>query len=269
MFDIDAVLTVHTLLLRADRACMRVVLIPFYAALSLAAFQGVRVPAGAVVQWYCDCAGRISRARARAPRAAALAAAAQAQALSPAAKQAGLALLLKFFFAPLMINWCLTTPRTWRTPWCSSSTARGTAQPDAPCSTARCSGRCSRHPVRRHAAVHARLHRRGARAAQSHPQRGSHLLRLVRLPGLLSAVQRLHRPLPRVAVQRLPAFREQLRVHFVANIIVAGRHGHLLLGVGRAGLQGQQPHQSRHRRAAARIRSCAIPPMPPRTSRGG
>jgi protein-S-isoprenylcysteine O-methyltransferase Ste14 len=27
--------------------------------------------------------------------------------LSPAAKQAGLALLLKFFFAPLMINWCL------------------------------------------------------------------------------------------------------------------------------------------------------------------
>jgi protein-S-isoprenylcysteine O-methyltransferase Ste14 len=28
-------------------------------------------------------------------------------ALSPAAKQAGLALLLKFFFAPLMINWCL------------------------------------------------------------------------------------------------------------------------------------------------------------------
>ena len=28
--------------------------------------------------------------------------------LSPVAKQAGLALLLKFFFAPLMINWCLT-----------------------------------------------------------------------------------------------------------------------------------------------------------------
>ncbi len=28
-------------------------------------------------------------------------------ALSPAAKQAALALLLKFFFAPLMINWCL------------------------------------------------------------------------------------------------------------------------------------------------------------------
>jgi protein-S-isoprenylcysteine O-methyltransferase Ste14 len=27
--------------------------------------------------------------------------------LSPSAKQAGLALLLKFFFAPLMINWCL------------------------------------------------------------------------------------------------------------------------------------------------------------------
>jgi protein-S-isoprenylcysteine O-methyltransferase Ste14 len=27
--------------------------------------------------------------------------------LSPAARQAGLALLLKFFFAPLMINWCL------------------------------------------------------------------------------------------------------------------------------------------------------------------
>jgi protein-S-isoprenylcysteine O-methyltransferase Ste14 len=27
--------------------------------------------------------------------------------LSPAAKQAGLSLLLKFFFAPLMINWCL------------------------------------------------------------------------------------------------------------------------------------------------------------------
>jgi protein-S-isoprenylcysteine O-methyltransferase Ste14 len=30
-----------------------------------------------------------------------------AAALSPAAKQAGLVLLLKFFFAPLMINWCL------------------------------------------------------------------------------------------------------------------------------------------------------------------
>jgi hypothetical protein len=26
--------------------------------------------------------------------------------LAPAAKQAALALLLKFFFAPLMINWC-------------------------------------------------------------------------------------------------------------------------------------------------------------------
>jgi protein-S-isoprenylcysteine O-methyltransferase Ste14 len=29
------------------------------------------------------------------------------ESLTPAAKQAGLALLLKFFFAPLMINWCL------------------------------------------------------------------------------------------------------------------------------------------------------------------
>jgi protein-S-isoprenylcysteine O-methyltransferase Ste14 len=104
MFGIDAVITVHTLFI-ALIALYVVVLIPFYARhpwLHSKAFvflQGLRL------SWL-----RLGKPPSRA-RQAMLARQSwrlplQAG-LSPAAKQAGLALLLKFFFAPLMINWCL------------------------------------------------------------------------------------------------------------------------------------------------------------------
>lgn len=104
MFGIDAVLTVHNLFL-ALIALYVVVLVPYYAAYpwlhskALVFLQGL---------WFTALRLRRPESRAHAARRARqpwnlpLAAAP-----SPAARQAGLALLLKFFFAPLMINWCL------------------------------------------------------------------------------------------------------------------------------------------------------------------
>jgi protein-S-isoprenylcysteine O-methyltransferase Ste14 len=104
IFGIDAVLSVHTLFL-ALILLYAVILIPYYARypwLHSKAFVFIHGLRSSVLRL-----GRpVSRARHallaqqkwRLPLKAAL---------SPAAKQAGLALLLKFFFAPLMINWCL------------------------------------------------------------------------------------------------------------------------------------------------------------------
>ena len=104
MFEIDAVLTVRRLFLFLI-ALYAVVLIPFYLRypwLHSKAFiflQGV-VFSGLRLARPASRARLASRTRdpLRLPLKAAL---------SPAAKQATLALLLKFFFAPLMINWCL------------------------------------------------------------------------------------------------------------------------------------------------------------------
>jgi protein-S-isoprenylcysteine O-methyltransferase Ste14 len=104
MFGIDVVLTVHDLL-RALIALYAIVLVPYYLRhpwLHSKAFvflQGLwfsarrlrRPPSGARRR-------QVAASRWRLPLQASL---------SPAAQQAGLVLLLKFFFAPLMINWCL------------------------------------------------------------------------------------------------------------------------------------------------------------------
>jgi hypothetical protein len=104
MFEIDAVLTIHTLFL-ALIALYAVVLIPYYARypwLHSKAFvfvQGLRLSLARL--WRPSSPARraqLAQQKWRLPLKAGL---------SPAAKQAGLALLLKFFFAPLMINWCL------------------------------------------------------------------------------------------------------------------------------------------------------------------
>jgi len=104
MFEIDAVLTIHTLML-ALIALYVVVLIPFYAR-----YPWLHSKAFVFVQGLALSFQRLRRPQSRARRAL------QSQhrwrlplqaGLSPSAKQAGLALLLKFFFAPLMINWCL------------------------------------------------------------------------------------------------------------------------------------------------------------------
>jgi len=100
MFGIDAVLSIHTLLV-ALIALYALLLIPYYAA-----YPWLHSKALLFVRGLWFYALRLARP-ARVPR--------QRDAwqlplrvrLSPAAKQAGLALLLKFFFAPLMINWCL------------------------------------------------------------------------------------------------------------------------------------------------------------------
>lgn len=82
MFDVDAVLRVHTLFLCLI-ALYAVVLVPYYLR-----YPWLHSKASLFLQglWFSLTRKRL---------------------LSPAAQQAGLALLLKFFFAPLMINWCL------------------------------------------------------------------------------------------------------------------------------------------------------------------
>ena len=104
MFESDAVLTIHTLFL-ALIVLYAVVLIPYYArhpwlhskafvfvlGLRLSLLRLCRPPSPAR-------RALLAQQKWRLPLKAGL---------SPAAKQASLALLLKFFFAPLMINWCL------------------------------------------------------------------------------------------------------------------------------------------------------------------
>jgi hypothetical protein len=104
MFGSDAVLGIHTLFV-ALIALYVVVLIPYYARypwLHSKAFVFIHGLRSSVLR-LCRPASPARRAllaqqKWRLPLKAGL---------SPAAKQAGLALLLKFFFAPLMINWCL------------------------------------------------------------------------------------------------------------------------------------------------------------------
>jgi protein-S-isoprenylcysteine O-methyltransferase Ste14 len=103
MFGIDAVVTVHTLFL-ALIALYAVVLVPYYRR-----YPWLHSKAFIFLHGLFLSALRLRRPASRAR----LAAGRQTwrlpleAGLSPAAKQAGLALLLKFFFAPLMINWCL------------------------------------------------------------------------------------------------------------------------------------------------------------------
>jgi protein-S-isoprenylcysteine O-methyltransferase Ste14 len=104
MFEIDASLSIHTLLVGLI-ALYVVVLVPFYLK-----YPWLHAKAFVFLQGLCFSLRRLRRPASRA-RQAQLARNAWRlplkAGLSPAAKQAGLALLLKFFFAPLMINWCL------------------------------------------------------------------------------------------------------------------------------------------------------------------
>jgi protein-S-isoprenylcysteine O-methyltransferase Ste14 len=104
MFEIDAVFTIHTLLI-ALIALYALVLIPYYArypwlhSKASVFLQGLRFSALRLRRPQSPARRRLlARERWRLPL---------RSGLSPAAKQAGLALMLKFFFAPLMINWCL------------------------------------------------------------------------------------------------------------------------------------------------------------------
>jgi protein-S-isoprenylcysteine O-methyltransferase Ste14 len=101
--DIDLVITIHGLF-RALIAVYAVVLIPYYAA-----HPWMRSKASIFLQglWFSFLRMRRPLSRARAARLKQPFRLPLKGALSGAAKQAGLALLLKFFFAPLMINWCL------------------------------------------------------------------------------------------------------------------------------------------------------------------
>jgi protein-S-isoprenylcysteine O-methyltransferase Ste14 len=105
MFEIDASLSIHALLLGLI-ALYVVVLVPFYLR-----YSWLHSKAFLFLQGLYFSALRLFRPPSPARRAQ------MARnpwrlplkaGLSPAAKQAGLALLLKFFFAPLMINWCLS-----------------------------------------------------------------------------------------------------------------------------------------------------------------
>ncbi|HKE96961.1 MAG TPA: hypothetical protein VKB34_21820, partial [Povalibacter sp.] len=104
MFGIDAVLTVHALF-HALIALYVLALVPFYAA-----YPWLHSKAFVFLQGLWFTVLRVGRPESRAHAARR---ALQPWNLplrlapSPAVRQAGLALLLKFFFAPLMINWCL------------------------------------------------------------------------------------------------------------------------------------------------------------------
>lgn len=101
MFEIDAVVTVHAVFL-ALIALYALILIPYYAA-----YPWMRSKSFTFLQgtWFAlRHPGRRYTHATTIPSAMRLPLGVR---LSPATKQAGLALLLKFFFAPLMINWCL------------------------------------------------------------------------------------------------------------------------------------------------------------------
>jgi protein-S-isoprenylcysteine O-methyltransferase Ste14 len=100
-FGIDNVITIHAVLVTLI-AIYAVVLIPYYAV-----YPWMHSKAYTLVQgvWFALRRGRTEQARHRStvgPMALPL-----NLRFSSATRQAGLALLLKFFFAPLMINWCL------------------------------------------------------------------------------------------------------------------------------------------------------------------
>jgi protein-S-isoprenylcysteine O-methyltransferase Ste14 len=102
MFGTDTIITIHGLLVTLI-AIYAVVLIPYYAAYPWIHSKAYTLMHGA---WFALRRGRTQRARAQSTP--------QSMALplnlyfSRATRQAALALLLKFFFAPLMINWCLS-----------------------------------------------------------------------------------------------------------------------------------------------------------------
>jgi len=99
VLGIPEVLTIRTVFI-ALMALYAVILVPYYAA-----YPWMRSSAFAFLQglWFAGlrCHRRKTPLQ-RTPMSLPL-----SFRLSPAARQAGLALLLKFFFAPLMINWCL------------------------------------------------------------------------------------------------------------------------------------------------------------------
>jgi protein-S-isoprenylcysteine O-methyltransferase Ste14 len=104
MFDIAAVLHIRTLF-DALVGLYVVALIPYYAA-----YPWLRSKASIFLQGLWFAILRLRRPQSRAKRAVHAFDAMRLPlrvGLTPATKQAGLALLLKFFFAPLMINWCL------------------------------------------------------------------------------------------------------------------------------------------------------------------
>ncbi len=103
MFEIDAVITVQAVFITLI-ALYAVILVPYYAAHPWMRSKSFTFTHGV---WFA-----LRRHLARAKSVPAVDAARVMKLpvrarLSPLSKQAGLALLLKFFFAPLMINWCL------------------------------------------------------------------------------------------------------------------------------------------------------------------
>jgi protein-S-isoprenylcysteine O-methyltransferase Ste14 len=104
LFDMDVVITVDTVFL-ALIALYAVVLVPFYARYPWLHSKAFVFLHGLRLTWLRlgrpplrVRKARLARQPWRLPFRAGL---------SPATKQAGLVLLLKFFFAPLMINWCM------------------------------------------------------------------------------------------------------------------------------------------------------------------
>jgi protein-S-isoprenylcysteine O-methyltransferase Ste14 len=103
-FDIDVAIHIHELIVGLI-VLYAVVLIPFYAR-----YPWLHSKAFIFLHGLWFSVLRMHRPLSRARRAALVNRPWKLPlraALSPAAKQAALALLLKFFFAPLMINWCL------------------------------------------------------------------------------------------------------------------------------------------------------------------
>ena len=268
MFEIDAALVDPHVAALADRA-VRGGADSLLRALSLAALQGVRVPAGPAIQpgapAQAAIAARAARCRHRQPWRLPL----QCRAL--AGRQTGRAgaaaqVLLRAAHDQLVPQPCRRHGELRRAVHRRRPRRRDAA---GNCSIPRCSGpasssSCSSIPCCSRSATSSKCRRSRNRIRAVDPTFFGWAICLC----LLSAVQRLHRPLPRVAEQRFSALRE-LRRALRRQHHAADRAGDLLLGVGGAGLQGQQPHQSRHHQSRPVCLSCGIPPTPPRTSPGG
>ncbi len=101
MFSVDAVISVHAVFISLI-ALYAVILIPYYAR-----YPWMRSKSFTFVQGLWFALLRSRAATSAIPKTGSPMTLPMTVRLSPLARQAGLALLLKFFFAPLMINWCL------------------------------------------------------------------------------------------------------------------------------------------------------------------
>ena len=256
MFGIDAVITVHTRVHRADRAVRG------------DAHSLLRAPIPGCTprrSYSCrDCVQlRAAPAAIAARRALRTEPGACRSRRLVAGRQAGrLALLLKFFFAPLMINWCLDHVGES----CANSvmqlidgfqnglTGRAAVRHLAVLGL-RFSSSCSSTPCCSRSATSSKYPALGNRIRTVEPTFFGWFICLACYPPFNDFTGRFLR----MAEQRLPAVRERHRALSPPTSSLLLSLAIYSVGIHGAGFQGQQSHQSRHRQRTVPTPSCRHP----------